>query len=213
MRKQVTFVEENCNGEHLIQHENSRYLATRSAGPCPQRGKYVGSDSLSSGHDTSVRGQRRSHFKAPPQQMSEAHQIKTINIPKSLMAAPFLQHPSLTYGQKRYLYSIANVYSTEHMQKLMKRHYLNVLHRCIRAGPNGLRENRTPQLKKKCTFESGNKTNSRSLDSSKPNRTRHAAAGQSGKIILPSISNSQKSCKTVGRPSREAGKDWRRVSE
>ncbi|KAJ8379517.1 hypothetical protein SKAU_G00002950 [Synaphobranchus kaupii] len=204
MRKQVTFVEENSKGEHLIQHESSRYLATRSAGSyCPQKDKYIDSDGLFSGHDTSVRGQRRSHFNAPPQQISEAHQIKTIHIPKSLMAAPFLQHPSLTNGQKRYLYSIASVYSTEHMQKLMKRHYLNVLHQCSRAGPNRLGENRTPQFKKKHTFESGSKTDSRSLDSTKPSRTRQAAAVHSGKITLPSIGKSQKG--TASNTSNERG--------
>ncbi|KAG5840728.1 protein FAM216A-like isoform X2 [Anguilla anguilla] len=203
MRKQVTFVEQNSNGEHLIQHESSRYLATRSAGSCPQRGKYIGSDSQFSGHDTSARGQRRSHFKAPPQQTSEAHQIKTIHIPKSLMAAPFLQHPSLTHGQKRYLYSIANVYSTEHMQRLMKRHYLDVLHHCIRAGARGLGENRTPQFKKKHTSELASKADSRSLDSSKPNRTRQAAGVHSGKVILPSIGYSQK--RTASNTSNETG--------
>ncbi|KAJ8414732.1 hypothetical protein AAFF_G00022550 [Aldrovandia affinis] len=108
-----------------------------------------------------------------------------------MMAAPFLQHPSLTHGQKRYLYSIANVYSTEHMRKLMKRHYLNVLHQCIRAGPNGLGENRTLQFKQKYTFESGSKIDSQSLDRTKPNGDRQTAAVHSGKIILPRIPNSQ----------------------
>lgn len=44
------------------------------------------------------------------------------------------QHPALTAGQKRYLCSIANVYSTEHMRLQMKRHYLNVLRTCVQAG-------------------------------------------------------------------------------
>uniref|UniRef100_A0A8C9YI28 Protein FAM216A n=1 Tax=Sander lucioperca TaxID=283035 RepID=A0A8C9YI28_SANLU len=56
--------------------------------------------------------------------------MKTIHIPKSMMSAPFLQHPALTAGQRRYLCSIANVYSTEHMRQQMKQHYLNVLHTC-----------------------------------------------------------------------------------
>uniref|UniRef100_A0A3P8VRC6 Uncharacterized protein n=1 Tax=Cynoglossus semilaevis TaxID=244447 RepID=A0A3P8VRC6_CYNSE len=40
--------------------------------------------------------------------------LRSIHIPKSMMSAPFLQHPALTAGQRRYLYSIANVYSMEH---------------------------------------------------------------------------------------------------
>ncbi|KAA8578915.1 hypothetical protein FQN60_017518, partial [Etheostoma spectabile] len=51
--------------------------------------------------------------------------MKKIHIPKSMMSAPFLQHPALTAGQRRYLCSIANVYSTEHMKQQMKQHYLN----------------------------------------------------------------------------------------
>ncbi|XP_036382038.1 protein FAM216A-like [Megalops cyprinoides] len=193
MRKQVTFVEEeNSNGDHLNRHDSSRYLATRSAGPYePHRGKYLGSQSLFNGQDASTKTRRTSHFKAAPQQLSETQQMKTIHIPKSMMAAPFLQHPGLTHGQKRYLYSIANVYSTDHMRKLMKRHYLNVLNQCIRAGQNGLAENRTQQLKKKQAFEWGSKTDSRSQEKAKPNGDRHTAARNSGKIILPSIANSQ----------------------
>ncbi|XP_023253564.1 protein FAM216A isoform X1 [Seriola lalandi dorsalis] len=60
--------------------------------------------------------------------------MKTIHIPKSMMSAPFLQHPALTAGQRRYLCSIANVYSTEHMRRQMKQHYLNVLHTCVQSG-------------------------------------------------------------------------------
>ncbi|XP_040898724.1 protein FAM216A-like isoform X2 [Toxotes jaculatrix] len=62
--------------------------------------------------------------------------MKTIHIPKSMMSAPFLQHPALTAGQRRYLCSIANVYSTEHMRRQMKQHYLNVLHTCVHSGQN-----------------------------------------------------------------------------
>ncbi|XP_078277742.1 protein FAM216A [Rhinoraja longicauda] len=54
-------------------------------------------------------------------------QLKTIHIPTSVENAPFLQHPSLKTGQKRYLYSIANIYSTDPMRRLMERQYLNML--------------------------------------------------------------------------------------
>uniref|UniRef100_A0A671S4U7 Uncharacterized protein n=1 Tax=Sinocyclocheilus anshuiensis TaxID=1608454 RepID=A0A671S4U7_9TELE len=59
--------------------------------------------------------------------------MKTIHIPKTITAAPFLQHPGLTPGQKRFLYSIAEAYSKEHMRQLICQHYMNVLHRCIRT--------------------------------------------------------------------------------
>ncbi|XP_067911667.1 protein FAM216A [Heterodontus francisci] len=36
-------------------------------------------------------------------------------------------HPGLNIGQKRYLYSIANIYSTDHMHRLMQRQHLNML--------------------------------------------------------------------------------------
>nr|XP_019949230.1 PREDICTED: protein FAM216A [Paralichthys olivaceus] len=61
-------------------------------------------------------------------------QMKTIHMSKSVMSAPFLQHPALTAGQRRYLCSIANVYSTEHMRRQMKQHYLHVLHSCVQSG-------------------------------------------------------------------------------
>ncbi|KAM8885562.1 protein FAM216A [Spinachia spinachia] len=62
--------------------------------------------------------------------------MKTILIPKSMMSAPFLQHPSLTAGQRRYLCSIANIYSTAQMRQQMKQRYLNVLHKCVQPGQN-----------------------------------------------------------------------------
>lgn len=46
----------------------------------------------------------------------------------------YFQHPVLTPGQKRFLYSIAEAYSKEHMRQLICQHYMNVLHRCIRTG-------------------------------------------------------------------------------
>ncbi|XP_072104053.1 protein FAM216A isoform X3 [Mobula birostris] len=61
------------------------------------------------------------------QQLSLSPQLKTIHIPRSMEKAPFLQHPSLKTGQKRYLFSIANIYSTDHMHRLMERQYINML--------------------------------------------------------------------------------------
>lgn len=44
------------------------------------------------------------------------------------------QEPAFTGGRTPYLYSIASIYSTEHMRLQMKQHYLNVLHVCIQSG-------------------------------------------------------------------------------
>uniref|UniRef100_A0A8C2Z441 Uncharacterized protein n=1 Tax=Cyclopterus lumpus TaxID=8103 RepID=A0A8C2Z441_CYCLU len=66
--------------------------------------------------------------------------MKTILIPKSMTSAPFLQHPALTAGQRRYLCSIANVYSTAHMRQQMKQRYLNALHTCVQPGVHSSRD-------------------------------------------------------------------------
>ncbi|XP_050934266.1 protein FAM216A isoform X2 [Lates calcarifer] len=60
--------------------------------------------------------------------------LTPIQIPKAMTAAPFLKHAALTPGQKEYLYTIAASYSTAHVRNLITQHYMNVLHRCIRAG-------------------------------------------------------------------------------
>uniref|UniRef100_A0A3Q3ST73 Family with sequence similarity 216 member B n=1 Tax=Mastacembelus armatus TaxID=205130 RepID=A0A3Q3ST73_9TELE len=91
---------------------------------------------------------------------ASSQRMKTIHIPKSMMSAPLLQHPGLTAGQRRYLYSIANVYSTEHMRWQMKQHYLNVLHTCAHSGGENswvthAVETRTkPQGQRKCSSSS-----------------------------------------------------------
>uniref|UniRef100_A0A3Q3WWK7 Uncharacterized protein n=1 Tax=Mola mola TaxID=94237 RepID=A0A3Q3WWK7_MOLML len=60
--------------------------------------------------------------------------LRNIHVPKTITSAPFLQHPALSAGQKRYLCSIASVYSTEHMRQQVKRHYLNMLRTCLHSG-------------------------------------------------------------------------------
>ncbi|XP_063820486.1 protein FAM216A isoform X2 [Pseudophryne corroboree] len=57
-------------------------------------------------------------------------QVKTIQIPRSMKNATFLKHPDLTMGQKRYLCSIAKIYSTNDMRALTYSH----LHSQIRCG-------------------------------------------------------------------------------
>ncbi|XP_059209939.1 protein FAM216A [Centropristis striata] len=63
----------------------------------------------------------------------------TIQIPKTMTAAPFLKHAALTPAQREYLYTVAASYSGAHVRNLITQHYMNVLHRCIRAGdkPDG----------------------------------------------------------------------------
>ncbi|XP_048411669.1 protein FAM216A isoform X2 [Stegostoma tigrinum] len=68
------------------------------------------------------------------QQPSLTPQVKTVHIPKSVENAPFLQHPGLKTGQKRYLYSIANIYSTDHMHRLMQKQYLSMLQHRTQLG-------------------------------------------------------------------------------
>ncbi|KAM7376386.1 hypothetical protein PAMP_006127 [Pampus punctatissimus] len=67
--------------------------------------------------------------------------IMTIPISKTMTAAPFLTHTALTPAQKQYLYTVAASYSTTHVRNLITQHYMNVLHRCTRAGYNPERDN------------------------------------------------------------------------
>uniref|UniRef100_A0A3P8PHG8 Protein FAM216A n=1 Tax=Astatotilapia calliptera TaxID=8154 RepID=A0A3P8PHG8_ASTCA len=60
--------------------------------------------------------------------------LTAIQIPTSVTTASFLKHAALTPAQRKYLYSIAASYSTEHVRRLVTQHYMNVQYRCIRAG-------------------------------------------------------------------------------
>ncbi|XP_040916029.1 uncharacterized protein LOC121196898 [Toxotes jaculatrix] len=64
----------------------------------------------------------------------ELQHVTVIQIPKSMAAAPFLKHAALTPAQREYLYTIASSYSTAHVRNIITQHYMNVLHRCVRAG-------------------------------------------------------------------------------
>uniref|UniRef100_A0A3Q1IDQ7 Uncharacterized protein n=1 Tax=Anabas testudineus TaxID=64144 RepID=A0A3Q1IDQ7_ANATE len=123
------------------------------------------------------------HFSVGSQHM------KTIHIPKSMMSAPFLQHPALSAGQRRYLCSIANVYSTEHMRQLMKQHYLDVLHACAQSG--------TPSCRRRCgDHQRGEKSRftkdaEKNVEArAKPQGQRKSSSGSStanSDVILPKI--------------------------
>ncbi|XP_069817017.1 protein FAM216A [Dendropsophus ebraccatus] len=49
-------------------------------------------------------------------------QVKTIKIPRAMKNEAFLKHPDLTMGQKRYLCSIARIYSTSNMREMTEKH-------------------------------------------------------------------------------------------
>ncbi|KAG8597752.1 hypothetical protein GDO81_002378 [Engystomops pustulosus] len=49
-------------------------------------------------------------------------QVKTIKIPRTMRNEAFLKHPDLTLGQKRYLCSIARIYSANNMRALTEKH-------------------------------------------------------------------------------------------
>ncbi|XP_034397743.1 uncharacterized protein LOC117736485 [Cyclopterus lumpus] len=123
MRKRVTFVEQ-LKKENLIKN-GSGHISMRSESNqrCMQGFERGPSQEVSEMY-------RGGHVNAS----AGGQHMKTILIPKSMTSAPFLQHPALTAGQRRYLCSIANVYSTAHMRQQMKQRYLNALHTCVQPG-------------------------------------------------------------------------------
>lgn len=57
-----------------------------------------------------------------------------MHIPRSMATAPFLKHSGLTPAQREYLYSVASSQSGERVRDIITTHYMNIVHRCIRAG-------------------------------------------------------------------------------
>ncbi|XP_028432989.1 protein FAM216A [Perca flavescens] len=119
---------------------------------------------------------------------ADGQHMKTIHIPKSMMSAPFLQHPALTAGQRRYLCSIANVYSTEHMRQQMKQHYLNVLHTCVQSGQNPTYGRRFGfhQQRDNSMFT---KDAQKDVARAKPQGQRKSSSTANSDVILPKIVN------------------------
>ncbi|XP_029427904.1 protein FAM216A [Rhinatrema bivittatum] len=133
MNKQVTFIARDerrlqiCKGQ-TWQCPAEKRLVSRSAGNrYYQNQKYTTPDSASGKSEDKNVGKNRT-MSAP------VAQVKTIHIPKSMMTASFLKHPDLTPGQKRYLWSIAKIYSTNWMRTLMKRQYTNLSHHYKQLG-------------------------------------------------------------------------------
>ncbi|XP_041084656.1 protein FAM216A-like [Polyodon spathula] len=177
-RKRVTFAEQGCKGQDFIRAK--QISATRSSGHCyPQSNRYTD-------HTTIIKSQETLHSKA--MQLSGTPQLKTIHIPKSMKTAPFLQHPDLTTGQKRYLCSIANVYSTEHMRTQIRRQYLNMLQHCMQTGSIMSCENSNSSAKvllhQQTLSQVGKRTEP--LRNNKPIPGGHRQT-HTGNIVLPSI--------------------------
>ncbi|XP_070777207.1 protein FAM216A [Enoplosus armatus] len=112
-----------------------------------------------------------------------------VQIPKTMTAAPFLKHTALTPAQKEYLYTIAASYSTAHVRNLITQHYMNVLHRCIRAGYNPERDDVvvTPVSSPGTDESDKHKVPSRAKHKEKMN----TSARNPGKSFLPKLPNRQ----------------------
>ncbi|XP_074061742.1 protein FAM216A [Macrotis lagotis] len=83
------------------------------------------------------------------QELWTTPQLQTVHIPKS-MNTPFLKHPDLTTGQKRYLCSIANIYSTDSLKSLMKRQYMHMVqHDTQKSGISTHRGQLSPRYSQK----------------------------------------------------------------
>ncbi|XP_050949392.1 protein FAM216A [Labeo rohita] len=179
MKKHVKFLENN---------DKSRLYHKKSFLPRPS-----GLNHVQTGKTNSVFGhkiQRPATVQVPEQDQG----IKTILIPKTITAAPFLQHPGLTPGQKRFLYSIAEAYSKEHMRQLICQHYMNVLHRCIRTVPD---ENVNLNAKRQMstyTTQEEHTTNSQSTSTRKTKQSgkRSSTSDKVKKTTLPKIINHQR---------------------
>uniref|UniRef100_A0A672SVV4 Uncharacterized protein n=1 Tax=Sinocyclocheilus grahami TaxID=75366 RepID=A0A672SVV4_SINGR len=149
--------------------------------------------SLYPGKTNSVFGhkiQRHATIQVPEQDRG----TKTIHIPKTMAAAPFLQNPGLTPGQKRFLYNIAEAYSKEHMGQLICQHYMNVLHRCIRTVPDANVNLNVKLQMSTYTPQVEHISNSQSTSTSKTKESgkRSSTSEKVKKTTLPKIVNHQR---------------------
>ncbi|KAL3976282.1 omega-amidase [Sarotherodon galilaeus] len=179
MRKRVTFAE-NLKKENLFRN-GSGHILMRSAGP--KRRCTGGFECLPGQQVREIyRGQ---HTNIP----AGSQHLKTIHPPKSMMSAPFLQEPAFTGGRTPYLCSIANIYSTEHMRRQMKQHYLNVLHACIQSGHDETRRRLygDHHCKEKSMFKTDPEKNNATAN--KQQRQRRSSDRAYSDLTLPKIVN------------------------
>ncbi|KAK7131308.1 hypothetical protein R3I94_016444 [Phoxinus phoxinus] len=179
MKKHVKF-RENTTDKSRLHHKKS-FLPLRPPGL----------SHVQTGKTNSVFGHKIQP--ATVQVPEQDRDIKTIHIPKTMTAAPFLQHPGLTPGQKRFLYSIAEAYSKEHMRQLICQHYMNVLHRCIRTVPD-VNVNVKLQMTSTYTPEVEHMANSQSTSMSKKKKSgkRSLTSEKVKKTTFPKIVNHQR---------------------
>ncbi|XP_052444428.1 protein FAM216A [Carassius gibelio] len=173
MKKNVKFIE---NSDKSRPYHKKSLLPLRPSGL----------NHVQTGKTNSVFGhkiQRPATVQIPEQDRD----IKTIHIPKTITAAPFLQHPGLTPGQKRFLYSIAEAYSKDHMRQLICQHYMNVLHRCIRTVPDANVNLNVKLQVSTYTPQEEPKTNSQSASTSKTKESGKRSSEKVKKTTFPKI--------------------------
>ncbi|XP_036443962.1 protein FAM216A isoform X2 [Colossoma macropomum] len=140
--------------------------------------------------DSSVTKNPNYELKKPERQPEQPQHFNTIRIPEMMMTSPFLQHPSLTPGQKHYLYTVAEAYSEDHVRKLICQHYLNVLHRSIRTGVSHAKD-------MTLSIDPLLRTHSPDVESS-PEQQKKSSNGQKPKasskkrLVLPKINSHRK---------------------
>ncbi|XP_030075006.1 protein FAM216A isoform X2 [Microcaecilia unicolor] len=124
---------------------------------------------------------------------SHIAQVKTIHIPKTTTAAPFLKHPDLTLGQKRYLWSIARIYSTSFMRTCIKRQYTTLSHHQKQLGAprcTGLNTSQENQAKpessqRQHTWIKRKKTSQSAKPTLTPISSAHSPSARDGKLNFP----------------------------
>ncbi|XP_075067534.1 protein FAM216A [Mixophyes fleayi] len=102
--KEVIIKSADKGGGTVLFHRRPEHGGQRGAG-LPGNMNACGTKNVGKGNETS-------------QCVPITLQIKTIPITGSMKNATFLKHPDLTMGQKRYLCSIAKIYSTSNMRAL-----------------------------------------------------------------------------------------------
>lgn len=195
MKKQVSFIVREPGGyqgssAHTGQYTADKSLATtsRSAENRYYRTqKYPATTEMSRGKIVK-QGQRKSETKTVMQPLCSEPQVQKVQIPKSMMTLSFLKHPDLTTGQRRYLYSIAKIYSTTYMQSLINRQYLIGYNRQNEQASKrcfGVRTYRENQFKTPALSGTSKKLPSRLPTSLSSSSMVRRPDGKGGKALFP----------------------------
>uniref|UniRef100_V9L373 Protein FAM216A n=1 Tax=Callorhinchus milii TaxID=7868 RepID=V9L373_CALMI len=134
VRKQVSFLDRGC-GNHDPKLPQNANQVVRIPGPnFPQCHNNSALACSLTERICKLKEERAREYRDIMLQLTLTPHLKTIHIPRAMEKAPFLQHPGLTAGQKRYLYSIANIYSTDCSRRLMQKQYLSTLQQRAHLG-------------------------------------------------------------------------------